>query len=147
MFKFSLEPVLSLREKIEDNKKRELGEATQYREKVYEEKLHLEQIKEDALNLTRKQSRQVVNILEVRTLNQYNSYIVKAVQNKEQELEKATQVVEEKREALLEAVKDRKILDNLKAIHKENFEEEEKRAEQRILDDMVTYRFGNKGKG
>ncbi len=147
MFKFSLEPVLSLREKIEDNKKRELGEATQYREKVYEEKLHLEQIKEDALNLTRKQSRQAVNILEVRTLNQYNSYIVKAVQNKEQELEKATQVVEEKREALLEAVKDRKILDNLKAIHKENFEEEEKRAEQRILDDMVTYRFGNKGKG
>ena len=147
MFKFSLEPVLSLREKIEDNKKRELGEATQYREKVYEEKLHLEQIKEDALNLTRKQSRQAVNVLEVRTLNQYNSYIVKAVQNKEQELEKATQVVEEKREALLEAVKDRKILDNLKAIHKENFEEEEKRAEQRILDDMVTYRFGNKGKG
>ena len=147
MFKFSLEPVLSLREKIEDNKKRELGEATQYREKVYEDKLQLEQIKEDALNLTRKQSRESVNVLELRTLNQYNSYMVKAVQNKEYELNKAKQVVDEKREALLEAVKDRKILDNLKAIHKESFEEEEKRAEQRILDDMVTYRFGNKGKG
>lgn len=147
MFKFSLEPVLSLREKIEDNKKRELGEATQYREKVYEEKLQLEQIKEDALNLTRKQSRESVNVLELRTLNQYNSYMVKAVQNKEYELNKAKQVVDEKREALLEAVKDRKILDNLKAIHKESFEEEEKRVEQRILDDMVTYRFGNKGKG
>ena len=147
MFKFSLEPVLSLREKIEDNKKRELGEATQYREKVYEDKLQLEQIKEDALNLTRKQSRESVNVLELRTLNQYNSYMVKAVQNKEYELNKAKQVVDEKREALLEAVKDRKILDNLKAIHKESFEEEEKRVEQRILDDMVTYRFGNKGKG
>lgn len=147
MFKFSLEPVLSLREKIEDNKKRELGEATQYREKVYEEKLHLEQIKEEALNLTRKQSRESVNVLELRTLNQYNSYMVKAVQNKEYELNKAKQVVDEKREALLEAVKDRKILDNLKAIHKESFEQEEKRVEQRILDDMVTYRFGNKGKG
>ena len=147
MFKFSLEPVLSLREKIEDNKKRELGEATQYREKVYEEKLHLEQIKEDALNLTRKQSRESVNVLELRTLNQYNSYMVKAVQNKEYELNKAKQVVDEKREALLEAVKDRKILDNLKTIHKESFEQEEKRVEQRILDDMVTYRFGNKGKG
>lgn len=147
MFKFSLEPVLSLREKVEDNKKRELGEATQYQEKVYQEKLHLEQIKEEALNLTRKQSREAVNVLEIRTLNQYNSYMVKAVRNKEHELEEAKQVVNEKREALLEAVKDRKILDNLKAIHKENFEEEEKRAEQRILDDMVTYRFGNKGKG
>ena len=73
--------------------------------------------------------------------------MVKAVQNKEYELNKAKQVVDEKREALLEAVKDRKILDNLKAIHKESFEEEEKRVEQRILDDMVTYRFGNKGKG
>lgn len=146
MFKFSLEPVLSLREKIEENKKRELGEATQYHEKVYEEKLYLEQIKEEALNLTRKQSRQAVNVLEIRALNQYNSYMVKAVENKEQEVKKARQIVDEKREALLEAVKDRKILDNLKAIHKENFEEEEKRAEQRILDDMVTYRFGNKGK-
>ena len=147
MFKFSLEPVLSLREKVEDNKKRELGEATQYQEKVYQEKLHLEQIKEEALNLTRKQSREAVNVLEIRTLNQYNSYMVKAVRNKEHELEEAKQVVNEKREALLEAVKDRKILDNLKAIHKESFEEEEKRVEQRILDDMVTYRFGNKGKG
>ena len=147
MFKFSLEPVLSLREKIEDNKKRELGEATQHREKVYKEKLYLEQIKEEALNLTRRQSRETVNVLELRTLNQYNSYMVKAVQNKEDELDKAKQLVDEKREALLEAVKDRKILDNLKTIHKENFEEEEKRAEQRILDDMVTYRFGNKGKG
>ena len=43
-------------------------------------------------------------------------------------------------------LKDRKILENLRSIYKENYDEEEKRAEQRILDDIVTYRFGNKGK-
>ena len=146
MFKFSLEPVLSLREKMEDNKKRELGEATQHQEKVYQEKLYLEQRKEELLDLTREQSKEIVNVSEIRALNQYNSYMVKAIWHKEQEFEAAKQVVSEKRQALLEAVRDRKILDNLKAIYRENFDEEEKQAEQRILDDMVTYRFGNKGK-
>ena len=43
MFKFSLQPVLALKEKIEDSKKRELGIATTNQERIYQEKVILEQ--------------------------------------------------------------------------------------------------------
>ena len=144
MFKFNLEPVLSLKEKIEDNKKRELGLATMAEEKIYQEKLALEQKKEEALQQVRNQENVAIDILNVRIFNQYNSYMNHAIHQKGVELSEAQQEVEAKRQELLEAVKDRKILDNLKAIYRESYEEEAKRDEQRILDDMVTYRFGNK---
>ena len=146
MFKFSLEPVLALREKIEDSKKRELGVATMHQEKVYQEKLMLEQKKEEVLLQVKSQSNNLVDLSSIKALNQYNTYMNKAITLKGQELVEAEKRVSEKRNELLAAVKDRKILDNLKSIHRENFEEEEKRDEQRILDDMVTYRFGNKGR-
>lgn len=146
MFKFSLDPVLALREKIEDNKKRELGEATMYQDMVYQEKVMLEVLQEETLNLTRQQGVNQVDISSIKLLNQYNNYMIQVIEDKDKELERAKEQVESKRQELLEAVKDRKILENLRSIYKENYDEEEKRAEQRILDDMVTYRFGNKGK-
>ncbi|MBE6021732.1 MAG: flagellar export protein FliJ [Cellulosilyticum sp.] len=147
MFKFTLEPVLALKEKMEESKKRELGLATMHQEKVHQEKLVLEKKKEDALNQVRKQNNQSMDILSIKAFNHYNSYMDRAIKTKGQQLEEAKQKVSEKREELLEAVKERKILDNLKTIYRESFEEEEKRDEQRILDDIVTYRFGNRGKG
>ena len=113
-------------------------------EKIYQEKLALEQKKEEALQQVRNQENVAIDILNVRIFNQYNSYMNQAIHQKGVELNEAQQEVEAKRQELLEAVKDRKILDNLKAIYRESYEEEAKRDEQRILDDMVTYRFGNK---
>lgn len=146
MFKFSLQPVLALKEKIEDSKKRELGIATMNQERIYQEKLVLEQKKEEALQQVRSQEKESMDVLSIRAFNQYNSYMNKVIHLKGEELREAQDRVDEKRQELLEAVKERKILDNLKAIHRESYEEEEKRDEQRILDDIVTYRFGNKGK-
>ena len=146
MFKFNLEPVLSLKQKIEDSKKRELGEANTYKERVDSEKQLLIQSKLEALSEAKNQGNSTINIASMKAFNQYSQYMDDAIEDKNKELIEAQKMVDEKRSALLEAVKDRKILDNLKAIQREIFNEEEKREEQRILDDMVTYRFGIKGK-
>ena len=144
MFKFSLEPVLALKEKVEDSKKRELGAATMHQEKIYQEKLLLEKKKDEALLEARVNESQYVDVCAIKAYNQYSKLISKTIEEKNEQLEAAKIKVEEKRQELLEAVKERKILDNLKAIHKEVFIEEEKRDEQRIMDDIVTYRFGRK---
>ena len=144
MFKFSLEPVLALKEKVEDSKKKELGEATMYQERIYQEKLILEKKKDEALIEARVGENQFVDVSAIKVFNYYNQFISQSIEAKGKELETAKMQVEEKRNELLEAVKERKILDNLKAIHKEVFIEEEKRDEQRIMDDIVTYRFGRK---
>lgn len=144
MFKFTLEPVLALKEKIEDSKKRELGVATMHQERIHQEKQFLEKKKEEALIEAQMKENQFVDLSAVKAFNHYHQFISKTIQDKDKQLEEAKIKVEEKRHELLEAVKERKILDNLKEIHKEAFVEEEKRDEQRIMDDIVTYRFGRK---
>lgn len=147
MFKFKLASVLSLKEKIEDSKKRELGAATLHKERLLSEKLELVERREEAVQAVKKHNSKTVDVQSLREFNTYNAYMEQAIELKNKEVQEAQKKVEEKREALLEAVKERKILDNLKEIQNEVFMEEEKRGEQRILDDIVTYKYGKKGRG
>lgn len=147
MFKFKLASVLSLKEKIEDSKKRELGAATLHKERLLSEKLELIEKREEAVQAVKKHNSKTVDVQSLREFNTYNAYMEQAIELKNKEVQEAQKKVEEKREALLEAVKERKILDNLKEIQNEVFMEEEKRGEQRILDDIVTYKYGKKGRG
>ena len=87
-----------------------------------------------------------MNIQSLKLFNAYSTYINKAIEEKDKQFQEAKKQVALKREELLEAVKERKILDNLKAIHLEAFIEEAKQEEQRITDDLVTYKYGRKGK-
>lgn len=145
MFKFKLASVLSLKEKVEESKKRELGVATLYKERLLHEKLQLIKKKEEALQGVKSHNSQFVDLQSMRAFNTYHTYIEHAIETKNKEVQVAQKKIEEKREALLDAVKERKILDNLKEIQNEVFMEEEKREEQRILDDIVTYKYGKKG--
>ncbi|MBU3803592.1 MAG: flagellar export protein FliJ [Candidatus Cellulosilyticum pullistercoris] len=147
MFKFKLASVLSLKEKVEESKKRELGVATLYKERLLHEKLQLIKKKEEALQGVKSHNSQFVDLQSMRAFNTYHTYIEHAIETKNKEVQVAQKKIEEKREALLDAVKERKILDNLKEIQNEVFMEEEKREEQRILDDIVTYKYGKKGGG
>ena len=147
MFKFKLASVLSLKEKVEESKKRELGVATLYKERLLHEKLQLIKKKEEALQGVKSHNSQFVDLQSMRAFNTYYTYIEHAIETKNKEVQVAQKKIEEKREALLDAVKERKILDNLKEIQNEVFMEEEKREEQRILDDIVTYKYGKKGGG
>ena len=146
MFKFKLEPVLSLKEKIEDSKKRELGAATMHKEVLFNEKRQLMEKKEEAMQAVKAHNSIVVDVRSLKAFNQYSVYMDQAIKAKNQQVQEAQKKVEEKREELLEAVKERKIFDHLKDIQNEVFIEEEKREEQRILDDIVTYKYGKKGR-
>lgn len=147
MFKFKLASVLSLKEKIEDSKKRELGAATLYKDRLISEKLELVARREKVMEEVKAYNSKIVDVQSIRAFNVYNAYMKQAIEIKHKEVQEAQKKVEEKRAALLEAVKERKILDNLKDIQSEVFMEEEKRGEQRILDDVVTYKYGKKGRG
>jgi len=146
MFKFKLASVLSLKEKIEDSKKRELGTATLHKERLLSEKLELVEKKEEVLQEIKSHNSEIVDVKSIKAFNVYNIYMEEAIEIKNKEVQEAHKKVEEKREELLEAVKERKILDNLKDIQNEVFMEEEKREEQRILDDTVTYKYRKKGR-
>ena len=58
-----------------------------------------------------------------------------------QNINKAKEIVEEKRLALLEAMKERKVLETLKEKEKENYFKEELKNEQKIIDEIVSYKY------
>ncbi len=142
MFKFELNSVLSLKEKMEDSKKRELGVANTHKER-------LEQIKDDLMNehdgvydAIKKNVCIDFDVKEVRLLNQYSLHIKKQIKQTQNDIHKAQKTVDQKRDELLDAVKERKILENLKEIKREHYMIESKKTEQLLVDEMVSYKYG-----
>ena len=142
MFRFELQPVLALKEKLEDNKKRELGLANTKHEKLIYEKDALNSLHDKAYDEIRSQCNTSININSLRQFNHYTAHLHHQMKQKDIEIVKAAKEVEEKRNELLEAVKQRKILDNLKEIKFEQFRDEEVKAENQIVDEIVSYKYG-----
>lgn len=142
MFRFELETVLSLKEKFEDSKKRELGVATVQEEKLQVEKQTLLTKKSYVYDAIKEASSECLDINSIKLFNRYSSVLNEEIQKKEVEILNAKKVVEEKRRQLFEAVKERKILENLKEIKFEQYREEANRAENQILDEIVSYKYG-----
>ncbi len=74
-------------------------------------------------------------------INKYISLIDKKIAEQIQNIEKAKEVVEEKRLALLEAMKERKVLEALNEKEKENYFNEEIKKEHKDSDEIVSYKY------
>lgn len=147
MFKFELNSVLSLKEKLEDAKKRELGLANTHKEQLEVKKNVLVEEHGGIYSQIKRNSSKQVNIREVKVLNQYSTYVNQQIKQTEVHIDNAQKVVDKKHKELLSAVKERQILDNLKEIKLEQYRENTKRAEQLILDETVSYKYGRLKKG
>lgn len=144
MFKFQLEPVLSLKEKFEESKKRELGAEIQKQNVILSERTALLHNQHALLDEMKAQSIQTVHVNELKLCGHYAKALEKAIEVKNKEAEMAQKRVEEKREELIKAMRERKILDNLKEIKKEQYRDEERHAEAQFLDEIVSYKYGAK---
>ena len=75
------------------------------------------------------------------SINKYTSLIDKKIEDQKVIVNKAKDFVEEKRLALLEAMKQRKVLEALKEKGKENYFKEELKKEQKMIDEIVSYKY------
>ena len=141
MFKFELESVLSLKQNMEDKKKRELGVANREKELLVAEKNRLVKHYEETCNALKRQNEVVLDVQNVKVSHLYAGYLLKQVERKVHQIEEAQQKIDVKRQELYEAMKERKILENLKEIKREQYDEELKKAEQLIVDGLVSYKY------
>jgi flagellar FliJ protein len=147
MFKFELNSVLSLKEKVEDAKKRELGMANTYKEQLETQKNILVDEHKSIHQDIKKSSSEIINIKALKALNRYSSHIIKQIKRAEEDIDSAEKVVDIKRQELLDAMKERKILDNLKEIKLEQYRDESKKLEQLLVDEVISYQYGAVGRG
>lgn len=140
-FIFNMQGLLNIKEKLEEQAKTEYGKAL----------AKLEQEKSILLNLKNKKQENILSFREsinkgvkpnyIDNINKYISFIDKKVEEQTQNINKAKEIVEEKRLALLEAMKERKVLETLKEKEKENYFKEELKNEQKIIDEIVSYKY------
>lgn len=140
-FIFNMQGLLNIKEKLEEQSKTEYGKALN---KLEEEKnilLNLKNKKNENILSFRQSINEGVRPDYIKNINQFISLIDKKIENQMLNINKAEEIVEEKRVALLNAMKERKVLEALKEKEKENYFREELKNEQKIIDEIVSYKY------
>ncbi|GHV43061.1 hypothetical protein FACS189490_13020 [Clostridia bacterium] len=140
-FIFRLQSFLSLKEKLEEQKKLEYGRAAA---KFEREKQKLSALEAERDTVLREFSEKVKSKILPDEFARYNSYInvmKDRIIAQKQEVAKAAKEAEAKRLVLVEAMRERKSIQTLKDKDFEEYKEEEKHAEARVVDEIVSYRL------
>ncbi|ONI46155.1 flagellar export protein FliJ [Epulopiscium sp. SCG-B10WGA-EpuloA2] len=145
--KFRLESILSLKKNIEQMKQKELADAYFEKQKLVNEKNQLENNKEILNKNTRQSLKGKVNPKDLIQNSQYVGVLDIQIKNTNTEIVKADNNILVKQKNLVEAMKERKILENLKEIHLEEFRKEQLFEEQKLADEVVGYRYIQRERG
>lgn len=146
-FKFTLEPILSLRQNTEDLCKRELGICLNEKAKLDAQYEKLMEVRSGILEAMRPKNNQVLDIARLKYYRSYDETIKKQQIQLIEMLRQVEETIDEKKEALKEAVKEKKILENLKELHYADFIEVCKKEEQQLVDELVAYKYSQKDEG
>ena len=136
-FDFSLQKVLNLREFEEDQAKNELGKAIAEAERIQAE-LEYVALKRVENNKARAQTEDMNEMMAI------ERFIVRLDLRKEELLEvlaKAELVIEQKRQAFAEAMKNRKVVTKLKEKKQAEYKADVLKAEEAAIDDITSAKY------
>jgi flagellar FliJ protein len=145
-FDFRLQPLLNVRSQQENNLKNELGKAIQ---RLEAEKGKLRRLEGELGELVREFNEKAKKTT-VRSLIEYNEYLSLLHSNiklQKENVNNAAENVDKVREALVQAVKERQILDKYREKKLEEYLQEQKRLEQRTNDEIVSYKHSESDTG
>jgi len=140
-FKYKLESLLSVREKMENIKQKEYAQALE----ILEEKKNIKKKIDNCLeNNTLDMKNSISNIIDAREIKMQQSYqrLLKkqkglAIHN----LETAHKKTKDQRKELLHAMRNKKTLEILKDKKYEQFLNQQKKDEQLLIDEIVSFAY------
>lgn len=142
-FQFRMAGFLGIKEKIEEQKKLEYGKAL----KKLDDERNLLNLLNDKKNNVIYSMRESINLgihtFELKRYNDYIDYIKKRIVEQEDAVDKAKNFAETKRIELVEAVKERKMLEVIKENDRIEYNKEQLLKEQKIVDEIVSYQYNN----
>lgn len=141
MIRFKLQTVLKLREQTEDVEKRKLGEFRTEEKQLQLQYDYILAEQQEVRKVIETRLKGVINPIEVQQMNHYLQDLKRqGCQLEKRIIEKQEQIVKQQKK-LAEAMKDRKVLENLKQLKIEEFLQEEKQKEQLMTDELVSYKY------
>ena len=144
-FVFRLESFFQLKRKLEEQAKLAYGQALAALEREKQKKAAMERQRAAVLRQFREQLRKQVDADAFRRNNLFLDALKYRIRAQEKVIAQAEAFAEEKRLALVEAMKERKMLEKLKERHHELYMTEESRAEQKRVDEIVSYQYNKHG--
>ncbi len=143
-FRFSMESVLNIKKKLEEQAKNEYGQANA--------RLFREQEKLNTFLMRREEAKQKLKLIlsetlsmtEIRKMEDAVEVLSFYVVQQQLEVKRCEKEVEIAREKLTEAMKERKIFDKLKEKAYEEFLKEENWREQKEVDELMSFKHGSK---
>ena len=141
-FVFRLQKYLDIKEKLEDQKKLAYGQAVAELERQRQMKLAMENQRRSNISQLKRIVSERVDPLDIQQYNNFIDVMKKRIAQQEIVVTNHQQIAEEKRRELVEAMQQRKMLDTLKDNAREGYNRQEVIAEQKTVDEVVSFRYG-----
>ena len=146
-FEYKFQTLLDLKEQLEEQAKNEFGKVMA---RLNREKEKLRRI-EASITMSIEEFRVISGgRFTAETIKRYNAFIKKMKENaveQKQVIIDAEEEVEAARQLLVKAVQEREKFEKLEEKEYDKFFEEEKRQDNMIIDELVSYRSGSKSDG
>jgi flagellar FliJ protein len=139
-FSFRLEPVLDYREIREDLAQRRLADAMREAARVEEVLAGLRQRRERLIEEMAMSQDGAVNLVQVQQCVDYLGYLLACIDRTRAELAEMVAHVEQRRRELVEATRDKKVLERVKERDFAEYVREAQALEQKFLDEVATIR-------
>jgi flagellar protein FliJ len=145
MFKFKLQSVLEYRMNIEEKIHNEFSDVNRYlnQQKAVLKALVLE--RENLINDLRNMQKKTMRADHIATHVAYVENLRKKEKEQKNVIHQAKEAVENKRKELMEAVKNRKVMENLRDKNAEEYQKNLNEQEQKNSDEMSVLKFGRRG--
>jgi len=143
-FQFRLQQFLGVKEQIEDQKELEYAKALR---KVEEERQKLEDFKrrrDESVEELRKSVQKAISPFEIRRFNNNIERLKQQIKVQEERLAAAKAFAEQKRQELVQAMKERKAIETVKENAREEFLKEADIAERKQVDELVSFKYTDK---
>lgn len=140
-FEFRLESVRNLKVQMEDNAKNNLALASRELEKQKDHLSGLQTTRESSIRELNSVVDKGISINQIKLYNNYLSLLKRKITNQKENVNNAQIHVDIKRESLVKAVQERKILDKLRDKKYEEFLKEQSKAEQLLIDELNSFKF------
>lgn len=143
-FIFRFGSFLTIKEKIEDQKKLAYGKALKQLELEKSKKQKMLEDRENAIRSFKEKIGDKINPSDFQMHNNFLAYIKESITKQEKVIKTAEINAENKRQELVEAMKEKKTLERLKERDYEEYMIQSKKDEEKITDEVVSYKYSNR---
>lgn len=146
-FNFRLQSLLNIRQQIEDSLKNELGKAIRKLEEEKQILRRLEMCEKKSIQELKNRTAMGIMVEKLKEFNLFLSHLRKRISWQKENVNHARNNVDKVREELIKASQEREMIDKLKNKKYNTYLYGLKKKEQRVYDEIVSYKRSSKFTG